>query len=182
MIHVIKIRYFQMKTTEVVSDNRSGDCGMGCVLSSVDARPSVPLLLSSRLFDVHNIDDRGQERSPGKIEVGDEDLVLHQTGKDPVRWPLRSLRRYGFDAELFSFESGRRCATGPGIYAFKCLRAEALFAVLQETIIRAGQLEVNRNHLTPEMTVNMPVTTGQSFASIHAIHLARRERFPPHYT
>ena len=49
--------------------------------------------------------------------------------------------RYGFDSELFSFESGRRCPTGPGIYAFKCKRAEALFNLLQEYIQRAGQEE-----------------------------------------
>lgn len=149
---------------------------MGCVLSSVDHHhhhPPLPLL-SSRLFDVYNIDDRGQERSPGKIEVGDEDLVLHQIGKDPIRWPLRSLRRYGFDAELFSFESGRRCATGPGIYAFKCLRAEALFGLLQESIIRAGQLEVNRNHLlSPDMTINMPIATVSSSSPPEWISLQR---------
>lgn len=75
----------------------------------------------------------------GRIEITDDDLVLHQKGKDPICWPLRSLRRYGFDAELFSFESGRRCPTGQGIYAFKCQRAEALFNLLQECIQRAGQ-------------------------------------------
>lgn len=129
---------------------------MGCVLSSVE-RP----LSNSRLFDVYNIDDRGQERSPGKIEVGDYDLVLYQVNRDVIRWPLRSLRRYGFDAELFSFESGRRCVTGPGIYAFRCTRAEMLFNVLQESIIRAGQLEVNRGtHVAPEPIVGLQSDTG----------------------
>lgn len=44
------------------------------------------------------------------------------------------MRRYGFDAELFSFECGRRCPTGPGIYAFRCDQAEQLFNNLQEAI------------------------------------------------
>lgn len=131
---------------------------MGCVLSSVE-RPSS----NSRLFDVYNIDDRGQERSPGKIEVGDYDLVLYQASRDVIRWPLRSLRRYGFDAELFSFESGRRCVTGPGIYAFKCSRAETLFDVLQESIIRAGQMEANRGiHVSPEPCVGLQSGTAPS--------------------
>ena len=46
-------------------------------------------------------------------------LVLHQKGKDAVHWPLKSLRRYGAEADVFSFESGRKCKTGPGIYAFR---------------------------------------------------------------
>lgn len=64
---------------------------------------------------------------------------VKQKGKEPIHWPLRCLRRYGFDAELFSFESGRRCPTGSGIYAFKCRHAEALFNLVQESIQRAGQ-------------------------------------------
>lgn len=47
---------------------------------------------------------------------------------------IRSIRRYGYDAQLFSFECGRRCPTGVGIYAFRCSKAEELFNVLQEAI------------------------------------------------
>ncbi|CAN7995060.1 unnamed protein product [Ixodes hexagonus] len=80
---------------------------------------------------VWNLDEQGVELSPGRMEVSPTDLVLHQRGRAPVRWPLRGLRRYGFDAQLFSFESGRRCPTGSGIYAFRCNRAEGLFNALQ---------------------------------------------------
>lgn len=81
-----------------------------------------------------NVDDTGRRLSPGQLEVGDADLILYQRGKPPVRWPLRSLRRYGFDADLFSFECGRRCPTGPGIYAFHCQRAEILFNTVQARV------------------------------------------------
>ena len=33
-----------------------------------------------------------------------------------------------------SFESGRRCPTGPGIYAFRCSRAQNLFNLLQSRV------------------------------------------------
>lgn len=85
----------------------------------------------ANIFQVVNVDEVGHRYNPAKLEVTESDLVLHQRGKAAIRWPLRCLRRYGFDAELFSFESGRRCPTGPGIYAFKCRRAEALFNMLQ---------------------------------------------------
>ena len=86
---------------------------------------------NSRIFRVWNVDDAGHELNPGKLEIGEKDLILYQKGKRVVHWPLRCLRRYGFDAEIFSFESGRRCLTGPGIFAFKCRRSEVLFNLLQ---------------------------------------------------
>lgn len=52
----------------------------------------------------------------------------------PLSWPLGSLRRYGFDANFFTFESGRRCETGEGIFSFKCKRADVLFNTLQSYI------------------------------------------------
>lgn len=81
-----------------------------------------------------NVDELGNRLSPGQLEITETDLVLYQKKKDPVKWPLRCLRRYGFEAELFSFESGRRCPTGSGIYAFRCQRAEQLFNLLQTHI------------------------------------------------
>jgi fibroblast growth factor receptor substrate 2 len=51
--------------------------------------------------------------------------------------PLGSLRRYGFDANFFTFEAGRRCETGAGIFSFKCQRADVLFSTFQSYIQRA---------------------------------------------
>ncbi|XP_067675279.1 fibroblast growth factor receptor substrate 3-like [Haliotis asinina] len=113
--------------------------------------------LNSRVFRVYNVDEQGQELNPGKIEVSDTELILIQKGKEAIRWPLRCLRRYGFDAELFSFESGRRCPTGAGIYAFKCRNAEALFNTVQDCIQRAGQEDssrVSHNILPPSSRPN----------------------------
>lgn len=107
---------------------------MGCVASKDDlADPQ------ASFFRVWNVDDSGRALTPGQLQVTSSELVLHQRGRAPVRWPMRCLRRYGFDAERFSFESGRRCPTGPGIYAFRCRRAEALFNLLQEHIQASGQ-------------------------------------------
>lgn len=102
---------------------------MGCVNSRADINDLHP-----NIFQVMNVDDLGNLITPGQLEITDLDIVLYQRGKQPVKWPLRCLRRYGYDAEIFSFESGRRCSTGPGIYAFKCRRAEQLFNLVQTNI------------------------------------------------
>uniref|UniRef100_A0A0N7ZD73 IRS-type PTB domain-containing protein n=1 Tax=Scylla olivacea TaxID=85551 RepID=A0A0N7ZD73_SCYOL len=99
---------------------------MGCVDSKPDINDR-----HANIFQVVTVDEVGHRLSPAKLEVTESDLVLYQRGKAATHWPLRGLRRYGFDAELFKFESGRRCPTGPGVYTFKCRRAEALFNMLQ---------------------------------------------------
>ena len=102
---------------------------MGCINSRADINDLHP-----NIFQVMNVDDLGNLITPGRLEVTELDIVLHQRGKQLTKWPLRCLRRYGYDAEIFSFESGRRCSTGPGIYAFKCRRAAQLFHLVQSNI------------------------------------------------
>lgn len=105
------------------------------------------------------MDDDGNELGSGVMELTDGELVLHTHRRDDVRWPYLCLRRYGYDSNLFSFESGRRCQTGQGtggaacpcarprpqtrphaspasagIFAFKCSRAEEIFNMLQEVM------------------------------------------------
>ncbi|KAL0968664.1 hypothetical protein UPYG_G00269920 [Umbra pygmaea] len=85
-------------------------------------------------FKVINVDDDGNELGSGVMELTEAELVLHTHRRDDVRWPYLCLRRYGYDSNLFSFESGRRCQTGQGIFAFKCARAEDIFNMLQEVM------------------------------------------------
>ncbi|CAL1288439.1 unnamed protein product [Larinioides sclopetarius] len=103
---------------------------MGCISSRILVEDT-----SRPVFHVWNIDEDGHYIKSCHIQVTDTDLVLHQRGEPPIIWPLQSLRRYGFDTELFSFECGRHCSTGPGIYAFKCKDAESLFNALQECLL-----------------------------------------------
>ncbi|XP_054005028.1 fibroblast growth factor receptor substrate 2 [Hylaeus anthracinus] len=134
---------------------------MGCVNSRTDINDLHP-----NVFQVMNIDDLGNLITPGRLEVTETDIVLYQRGKQPIKWPLRCLRRYGYDAEIFSFESGRRCITGPGIYAFKCRRAAQLFNLVQTNIQvcnNSGEDTMSRelsvaSHAVPTVTrVTIPV-------------------------
>jgi fibroblast growth factor receptor substrate 2 len=68
------------------------------------------------------------------VFVAGSDIILYRKNRPPLSWPLGSLRRYGYDANFFTFEAGRRCETGPGIFSFKCTRADILFNTLQSYI------------------------------------------------
>ncbi|CAN0268878.1 unnamed protein product [Lampetra planeri] len=97
-------------------------------------------------FKVKNVDDDGNELESGIMEITDQEIILHTRKRDAVRWPYTCLRRYGYDSNLFSFESGRRCQTGQGIFAFKCARAEEMFNLLQEN------MQCNRINVREEPT------------------------------
>ncbi|XP_029668000.1 fibroblast growth factor receptor substrate 3-like isoform X3 [Formica exsecta] len=95
---------------------------MGCINSRTN------------VFQVTNVNDQSKPIARGRLEITEIDIIFHQDSKQPTIWPLRCLRRYGYDSELFSFESGRRCPTGEGIYAFKCRKARDLFNLVQTKI------------------------------------------------
>lgn len=65
-------------------------------------------------WQVTNVDDEGNELGSGTMELTQTELILHTRKRDAIRWPYLCLRRYGYDSNLFSFESGRRCQTGQG--------------------------------------------------------------------
>ncbi|XP_030755468.1 fibroblast growth factor receptor substrate 2 [Sitophilus oryzae] len=120
---------------------------MGCVNSKADINDTHP-----NLFHVINVNDRGRPVSRGKLEVTESELIFHQKGKNPIKWPLRSLRKYGWDVDtdVFSIECGRRSPTGPGYYAFKCKKAEQLFNMVQQYILGGIQESMeNSNHANP---------------------------------
>lgn len=72
-------------------------------------------LFSSCIFlKVINVDDDGNELGSGVMELTENELILYTRKRDSVKWPYLCLRRYGYDSNLFSFESGRRCQTGQG--------------------------------------------------------------------
>lgn len=66
------------------------------------------------MSQVTNVDDEGNELGSGIMELTQTELILHTRKRDAIRWPYLCLRRYGYDSNLFSFESGRRCQTGQG--------------------------------------------------------------------
>ncbi|XP_019874649.2 fibroblast growth factor receptor substrate 3 [Aethina tumida] len=131
---------------------------MGCV-NSKDINDTHP-----NIFQVVNVNDSGVTISPGKLQVTDTELVYYQKGKGPVRWPLKTLRKYGFDADVFSFECGRRCATGEGIYAFKTRKADQLFNLMQlKTSVHnegEGVAPDNPSQLDPQTVVRLDSRPG----------------------
>ena len=131
---------------------------MGCVESRSNVND-----LNANIFQVEYISGTNLPRRNGRLEVTSDSIVYHAKNRPATRWPLRCLRRYGFDGEKFSFESGRRCPTGPAIFLFKCRSAEELFNTLQNKIQliaeESGQHQSGRVVLRPEEYLT-PIAVG----------------------
>ncbi|XP_023306824.2 uncharacterized protein LOC111688549 [Lucilia cuprina] len=100
--------------------------------------------------------------SQGFLEITPHELIFIAPEQEPVAWALQHLRRYGLTGNIFSFEAGRRCTTGPGIYTFRCCNADQFYIKFQRYIN------------------SMSVVADRSNTSIHPSHIFGRFDSQPH--
>ncbi|NXE08763.1 DOK2 protein, partial [Lophotis ruficrista] len=62
------------------------------------------------------------------------ELLDFQTSAIIYSWPYRFLRRFGRDKVTFSFEAGRRCASGEGNFEFETRQGNEIFQVIESAI------------------------------------------------
>ncbi|TMW45761.1 hypothetical protein DOY81_009159 [Sarcophaga bullata] len=84
----------------------------------------------------------------GFFEITPQELIFISSSEEPVAWALQHLRRYGLTGNIFSFEAGRRCRTGPGIYTFRCCNADQFYAKFQRCINSMSVLGERNNSST----------------------------------
>ncbi len=97
------------------------------------------------VFKVQNIDGNLCQHSKGFMRITGDGMTLFAGTCKSTSWPLDGIRRYGYHGDIFIFECGRKCATGEGIYAFKCKSAPRLNATLHATILNRGSLETKHD-------------------------------------
>ncbi|KAH8297972.1 hypothetical protein KR018_003238 [Drosophila ironensis] len=101
----------------------------------------------------------------GYLELTPRELIFQSPGSEPIVWALQHLRRYGLNGELFSFEAGRRCMSGPGIYTFRVHNADQLYPMFQRYINAVNtdafaQVERDRVNSTHSVSVMMGRSEG----------------------
>lgn len=140
---------------------------MGCMYPGSIRTESVESMNNDYVdlqFQASNIDERGNEVSKGELQITDKDLIYFKPGKFPTRWPLDYIRRYGCmeNGEKFVFEAGRKCATGPAIYAFRLTRGAEFIERLRDKI---DNLSSDENSLmkpkSPQRTEGTAQNQGQ---------------------
>ncbi|XP_029459724.1 docking protein 2 isoform X2 [Rhinatrema bivittatum] len=69
-----------------------------------------------------------------KTEADALELQDTNTGNISGMWPYRFLRRFGRDKVTFSFEAGRRCASGEGNFEFETRLGNEIFLAIESAI------------------------------------------------
>lgn len=117
---------------------------------------------SSNIFHVTKVDETGAALWSGQLSISRTEMILYRKNLDPTRWPLKCLRRYGYDFDFFTFEMGRRCDTGEGIYAFQCRSPETLYRTLESYIQNSTLEDVllpNSNSMISRDIQSSPMST-----------------------
>ncbi|XP_048450350.1 docking protein 1-like, partial [Rhincodon typus] len=67
---------------------------------------------------------------------GKDSLILKdpRTKQDVYKWPYNYLRRYGIDQVNFTFEAGRRCDSGQGLFVFETKAVKEIFHIIDAAV------------------------------------------------
>ncbi|XP_076139539.1 uncharacterized protein LOC143122643 [Alosa pseudoharengus] len=125
--------------------------------------------------------DRWQLQGAYLLTPGQDRLLL----KDPIfrevlfTWPYCYVRKFGQDTSTFSFEAGRRCESGEGVFEFTTSRADSLFRIINTAITFAQGTQRPCLHSSQSLSVEHAPEPDTLTAQVNVYDYQVPESAPP---
>ncbi|XP_038641056.1 docking protein 2-like [Scyliorhinus canicula] len=112
--------------------------------------------------------DRCRLRGTFLLTVQTDGLELKDVKTADVHftWPYRFLRRFGRDKVTFSFEAGRRCASGEGNFEFDTRQGNEIFQIIESAI----QVQKQKHELDYQLSCSLDSETPSGRPPLIAAH------------
>ncbi|KAK4336904.1 hypothetical protein RND71_043469 [Anisodus tanguticus] len=90
------------------------------------------------------------------LQVTHENIYLWDKINCKVKqaaWPLTSLRRYGSDPTKFTFEAGRHCDTGEGMFVFHTVEGEKIYRKVHQATLAIAEAHKSSKSIITNVNV-----------------------------
>eukprot|EP00731_Ephydatia_muelleri_P029745 Em0021g268a len=113
--------------------------------------------LPSNVFKVTPINDDRRNVQKGILIVTKSDIrYIDSHTEEQLEWPLKYIRNWAYDKHMFSFEAGKKCLGGEGLYAFTTDRAQQLYELVSENLNLPREVTLSSHHRPPSETTQLP--------------------------
>ena len=134
--------------------------------------------LRQNVFEVRNISDEHKEVGQGTVEVTGTDLIyIDSSTNEKWKWPYKFLRKYGYEGNIFTFEAGRRCPGGEGLYAFASERANEIHETIVESIRSHKQSVAQSDKFARSANRNPRLSLTSEQMTTPPIQMSNRSRY-----
>eukprot|EP00128_Syssomonas_multiformis_P015541 Colp12_sorted_trinity150504_noHs@24775 len=143
------------RSTESPQPQRPARPAVSDASGKVEAHAATPQEDNDLTYPVTVVGENFEERGAGEIVLTKDNIILlcAVTHVAVGTFPLRYIRRYGYEKDIFSLEAGRRCATGEGIYMFRTEHAAEVYDIVANNVRSTMQSIRSKAQTPPTVTL-----------------------------
>ncbi|XP_048399496.1 uncharacterized protein LOC125458335 isoform X2 [Stegostoma tigrinum] len=142
ILHILQYKFGMNTSTkkpdEDISASRATLPGNSLIMEENELYSTIPQAVNQFTVTVQKTEASMRCELHGTYVLipGKDSLILKdpRTKQDVYKWPYNYLRRYGIDQATFTFEAGRRCDSGQGLFLFETKAVKEIFHIIDAAV------------------------------------------------